>query len=174
MHTSIGGLIDAARQKRALLSARRLSPSGCATAIAWTPTVPGVLVADIVVAVPGGVFAPTVAASARGFIGRGRLPRNAACDRVGTRVKGWPKRRTDLERAPVVRGAAPVSRDRDEHAPAGRIRLMNSNNNSHAIDNGNGTDRGSVKENRCARLFGNAGRGARQAGHTTCRRDRAR
>jgi hypothetical protein len=116
MHTSIGGLIDAARQKRALLSARHLCPPGCATAIAWAPAVPGVLVADIVVAVPGGVFAPTVAASARGFIGRGRLPRNAACDRVGTRVKGWPKRRTDLERAPVVRGAAPVSRDRNEHA----------------------------------------------------------
>jgi hypothetical protein len=140
MRTSIGGLIDAAGQKRALLSARRLSPSvsGCATAIAWTPTVPGVLVADIVVAVPGGVFARTVTASARGFIGRGRLPRNAACDRVGTRVEGWPKRWTDLERAPVVHGAAPVSRDRDEHAPAGRIRLMNSINNSNAIDTGTG------------------------------------
>jgi hypothetical protein len=56
-------------------------------AIAWRPTVPVVLAADIVMAVLGGVFAPTVAAITLGLVGPGRLAarlgRNVAFDRIG-------------------------------------------------------------------------------------------
>jgi hypothetical protein len=56
-------------------------------AIAWLPTMPVVLAADIVMAVLGAVFAPTVAAITVGLVTRealaARLGRNAACDRAG-------------------------------------------------------------------------------------------
>ena len=87
LHTPIGVLIDATRRKRALLIAGVAALSGCALGIAWTPTVPVVLAADIIMAVLGAVFAPTVAAITLGLVGQNmlaaRLGRNAAFDRVG-------------------------------------------------------------------------------------------
>jgi MFS family permease len=87
LHTPMGLIIDATRWKRALLIAGVGALSGCALAIAWRPTVPVVLAADIVMAVLGGVFAPTVAAITVGLVGPGqlaaRLGRNVAFDRVG-------------------------------------------------------------------------------------------
>jgi MFS family permease len=87
MHTPMGMFIDATRSKRALLIGGVGALSGCALAIAWHPSVPVVLAADIVMAVLGGVFAPTVAAITVGLVGKGRLAarlgRNVAFDRVG-------------------------------------------------------------------------------------------
>ena len=58
-----------------------------ALAIAHVPTLPVVLTADIVMAVLGAVFAPTVAAITVGLVRRhelaARLGRNAAFDRTG-------------------------------------------------------------------------------------------
>ena len=87
MHTPMGVLIDATRRKRALLVGGVGALSGCALSIAWAPTIPVVLAADIIMAVLGGVFAPTVAAITLGLVGQDRLAarlgRNAAFDRVG-------------------------------------------------------------------------------------------
>jgi MFS family permease len=87
MHTPLGLIIDATRSKRALLIGGVGALSACALAIAWKPTIPVVLAADIVMAVLGGVFAPTVAAVTLGLVGPDRLPtqlgRNVAFDRIG-------------------------------------------------------------------------------------------
>ena len=87
MHTPMGLIIDTTHSKRALLIGGVGALSGCALAIAWKPTVPVVLAADIVMAVLGGVFAPTVAAITLGLVGPGRLAarlgRNVAFDRIG-------------------------------------------------------------------------------------------
>ena len=86
MHTPMGLIIDATHSKRALLIGGVGALSGCALAIAWRPTVPVVLAADIIMAVLGGVFAPTVAAITLGLGPRrlaARLGRNVAFDRVG-------------------------------------------------------------------------------------------
>jgi MFS family permease len=87
MHTPMGMFIDATQSKRALLIGGVGALSGCALAIAWQPTVPVVLAADIVMAVLGGVFAPTVAAITIGLVRprrlAARLGRNVAFDRVG-------------------------------------------------------------------------------------------
>src|SRR5215208_4922423 len=87
LHTPVGALIDTTHRKRALLIAGVVALSICALAIAWAPTVPVVLAADIVMAVLGAVFAPTVAAITLGLVGRTGLPerlgRNAACVRAG-------------------------------------------------------------------------------------------
>jgi MFS family permease len=87
LHLPIGALIDATRFKRGLLIAGVAGLSGSALAIAWAPTLPVVLGADIVMAVLGAVFAPTVAAITLGLVGKAglaeRLGRNAACDRAG-------------------------------------------------------------------------------------------
>ena len=87
LHAPIGALIDATRFKRGLLVAGVAALTASALAIAWAPTVPVVLAADIVMAVLGAVFAPTVAAITLGLVGRTglaeRLGRNAACDRAG-------------------------------------------------------------------------------------------
>jgi MFS family permease len=87
MHTPMGLIIDATRWKRALLIGGVWALSGCALAIAWKPTVPVVLAADVIMAVLGGVFAPTVAAITLGLVGPGRLAarlgRNVAFDRIG-------------------------------------------------------------------------------------------
>ena len=86
-HAPIGALIDATRFKRGLLIAGVAALTASALAIAWAPTLPVVLAADIVMAVLGAVFAPTVAAITLGLVGRAglaeRLGRNAACDRAG-------------------------------------------------------------------------------------------
>lgn len=87
LHVPIGALIDATRSKRGLLVTGVVALTGSALAIAWAPTLPVVLAADIVMAVLGAVFAPTVAAITLGLVGRAelakRLGRNAACDRAG-------------------------------------------------------------------------------------------
>jgi MFS family permease len=87
LHTPIGALIDATRFKRGLLVAGVAALTASALAIAWKPTATVVLAADVVMAVLGAVFAPTVAAITLGLVGRAelaeRLGRNAAYDRAG-------------------------------------------------------------------------------------------
>ena len=87
VHTPVGALIDATHFKRGLLVAGVAALTASALAIAWGPTLPVVLAADVVMAVLGAVFAPTVAAMTLGIVGRadlaGQLGRNAAYDRAG-------------------------------------------------------------------------------------------
>jgi MFS family permease len=87
LHTPIGALIDATHFKRGLIIAGTGALAMCALAIAWAPTMPVVLGADIVMAVAGAIFAPTVAAITLGIISTqalaGRLGRNTAFDRAG-------------------------------------------------------------------------------------------
>jgi MFS family permease len=87
LHAPIGSLIDATHRKRALLIGGVGALSACALAIASRPTVPVVLAADVVMAVLGGIFAPTVAAITLGLFEPHRLAdqlgRNIAFDRIG-------------------------------------------------------------------------------------------
>lgn len=87
LQAPIGALIDATRRKRALLLAGVAALAASALAIAWAPTLPVVLAADLAMAVLGAVFAPTVAAITLGLVGSEglarRLGRNAALDRAG-------------------------------------------------------------------------------------------
>lgn len=87
MHMPIGALIDATRHKRALLVAGVVLLSLCAVAIERAPVFPVVLAADVIMAVLGAVFAPTVAAITLGMAARhqiaARLGRNAAFERAG-------------------------------------------------------------------------------------------
>jgi hypothetical protein len=87
LHTPLGALIDATRYKRGLLIAGVALLSASAIGIAQAPTLPVVLAADVVMAVAGAIFAPTVAAITLGLMQRRDLPsrlgRNAAFDRVG-------------------------------------------------------------------------------------------
>ncbi len=87
LHAPIGAFIDATRHKRALLVGGVWALAAGGVAIARLPAMPVVLAADIVMAVLGAVFAPTVAAITVGLVTRealaARLGRNAACDRAG-------------------------------------------------------------------------------------------
>jgi MFS family permease len=87
LHTPVGALIDATHHKRGLLVAGVAALTASALAIVTAPTRPVVLAADIVMAVLGAVFAPTVAAITVGLVAReelaARLARNAAWDRTG-------------------------------------------------------------------------------------------
>jgi MFS family permease len=87
LQVPVGALIDATRRKRALLLAGVAALAASALAIAWAPTLPVVLAADLAMAVLGAVFAPTVAAITLGLVGSEglarRLGRNAALDRAG-------------------------------------------------------------------------------------------
>ena len=86
-HPAVGAFIDHTRAKRALIITGAFVLSGCGLAIIWWPILPVVLVGDIIMAVLGGVFAPTVAAITLGLYGQEALPtrlgRNAAFDRAG-------------------------------------------------------------------------------------------
>jgi MFS family permease len=86
-HPAVGAFIDRTRAKRALIFVGAFILSGCGLAIVWMPILPVVLMADIIMAVLGGVFAPTVAAITLGLCGVEALParlgRNAAFDRAG-------------------------------------------------------------------------------------------
>src|SRR5664279_224289 len=86
-HPAVGAFIDRTRAKRTLIIAGTFVLSGCGLAIVWMPVLPVVLVSDIIMAVLGGVFAPTIAAITLGLCGRMALParlgRNAAFDRAG-------------------------------------------------------------------------------------------
>ena len=87
MHVPLGALIDATRAKRGLLVVSVALLAACAIAIERAPTGFVVLVADIMMAVLGGVFAPTVAALTLGLVTANqlasRLARNAVFDRAG-------------------------------------------------------------------------------------------
>jgi hypothetical protein len=87
LHTPVGGLIDTTRAKRGLLVLSVMLLAVCAIAIAKLPTGPVVFGADVIMAVLGGVFAPTVAALTLGLTGirefPARLARNAVFDRIG-------------------------------------------------------------------------------------------
>lgn len=87
LHTPIGAFIDATHFKRALIIAGACALGASALAIAWVPTFPVVLTADIVMAIAGAIFAPTVAAITLGVTRPQALParlgRNAAFDRAG-------------------------------------------------------------------------------------------
>ena len=71
LHAPIGAFIDATRHKRALLIGGVWALAVSAVAIARAPTMPVVLGADIVMAVLGAVFAPTVAAITVGLVDAG-------------------------------------------------------------------------------------------------------
>ena len=87
LHTPIGALIDATHFKRGLIIGGTFALAVSALAIAWAPTLPVVLTADILMAVAGAIFAPTVAAITLGITSQQGLParlgRNAAFDRAG-------------------------------------------------------------------------------------------
>ena len=87
LHTPIGALIDATHFKRGLIVVGTCALAVSALAIAWSPTFPVVLTADILLAIAGAIFAPTVAAITLGITAKQALParlgRNAAFDRAG-------------------------------------------------------------------------------------------
>jgi MFS family permease len=87
LHTPIGALIDATHFKRGLIIGGTFALAVSALAIAWAPTLPVVLTADILMAVAGAIFAPTVTAITLGITSQQGLPprlgRNAAFDRAG-------------------------------------------------------------------------------------------
>jgi hypothetical protein len=90
VHTPVGAMIDAVRGKRGLLVVAVALLAGCAVAIERHPTGPVVFTADVIMAILGGVFAPTVAALTLGLVTEqafpGRLARNAVWDRIGNLV----------------------------------------------------------------------------------------
>jgi len=59
LHTPIGALIDATHFKRGLIIGGTCGLAISAVAIAWAPTLPIVLTADILMAVAGAIFAPS-------------------------------------------------------------------------------------------------------------------
>ena len=87
LHMPIGALIDATNFKRGLIVVGTCALAVSALAIAWSPTFPVVLTADILLAIAGAIFAPTVAAITLGITKQQALParlgRNAAFDRAG-------------------------------------------------------------------------------------------
>src|SRR6476646_8188608 len=87
LHTPIGALIDATHFKRGLIVGGTFALAASALGIAWAPTFPVVLSAEILMAVAGAIFAPTVAAITLGMTRQPALParlgRNAAFDRAG-------------------------------------------------------------------------------------------
>ena len=87
LHTPIGALIDFTHFKRGLIIGGTCALAASALAIASAPTLPVVLTADVLMAVAGAVFAPTVAAITLGITNARALPvrlgRNAAFDRAG-------------------------------------------------------------------------------------------
>jgi MFS family permease len=100
VYIPLGVFIDATSFKRGLLLVGIALLTGSAVAIAQAPTVPVVMVAIIVMAVVGAIFAPTVAAITLGLTEphgwARRLGRNAAWDRTGnlfvagmTGLVGW-------------------------------------------------------------------------------------
>ncbi len=86
-HPAVGAFIDQTRAKRALLISGAFVLAACGLAIVFAPYAPVVFLADVIMAVLGGVFAPTVAAVTLGLTETDALPkrlgRNAAFDRAG-------------------------------------------------------------------------------------------
>jgi len=86
-HPAVGAFIDRTHAKREAIIFGAFLLSACALAIATRPILPVVLVADVIMAVLGGLFAPAIAAITLGLCGRealaSRLGRNAAFDKAG-------------------------------------------------------------------------------------------
>jgi MFS family permease len=86
-HPAVGAFIDRTHAKREAIIFGAFLLSACALAIATWPILPVVLVADVIMAVLGGLFAPSIAAITLGLFGHGalaaRLGRNAAFDKAG-------------------------------------------------------------------------------------------
>ena len=74
LHTPIGALIDTTHFKRGLIIVGTCALAVSALAIAWAPTLPVVLTADILMAGAGAIFAPTVAAITLGISSQQGLP----------------------------------------------------------------------------------------------------
>ena len=87
LHIPAGAVIDAARCKRAILIGAAVLLSACALAIQQAPILPVVFAADVVMAILGAIFAPTVAAITLGLVPQEallpRLARNVIWDRMG-------------------------------------------------------------------------------------------
>jgi len=87
VHPAVGAFIDRSHRKREAIIFGAFLLSACALAIATRPILPVVLVADVIMAVLGGLFAPSIAAITLGLCGRealaARLGRNAAFDKAG-------------------------------------------------------------------------------------------
>jgi predicted MFS family arabinose efflux permease len=86
-HPAIGAFIDRTHAKREAIILGAFLLCACALAIATWPILPVVLVADVIMAVLGGLFAPSIAAITLGLCGHealaARLGRNAAFDKAG-------------------------------------------------------------------------------------------
>ena len=86
-HPAVGAFIDRTHAKREAIIFGAFLLSACALAIATRPILPVVLVADVIMAVLGGLFAPSIAAITLGLFGHealaARLGRNAAFDKAG-------------------------------------------------------------------------------------------
>lgn len=86
-HPMVGALIDRTHAKRALIIAGTIALAVAGFTIYLVPAVPVVFAADVVMAILGGVFAPTIAAISLGLSSGATLPmrlgRNAAFDRAG-------------------------------------------------------------------------------------------
>jgi predicted MFS family arabinose efflux permease len=86
-HPSVGGFIDRTHAKREAIILGAFLLSACALAIATWPILPVVFIADVTMAVLGGLFAPSIAAITLGLCGHealaARLGRNAAFDKAG-------------------------------------------------------------------------------------------
>ena len=78
LHTPIGALIDVAHFKRGLIIVGTCALAVSALAIAWSPTFSVVLTADILLAIAGAIFAPTVAAITLGITQQQALPGDSA------------------------------------------------------------------------------------------------
>jgi predicted MFS family arabinose efflux permease len=87
LHPIVGAWIDSTRAKRAALIAATIVLPASGLAIIWAPITPVVFLADVTMAVLGGIFAPVVAAISVGLVKKADLParlgRNAAFDRAG-------------------------------------------------------------------------------------------
>lgn len=86
-HPFVGDFIDRTHFKRGVIVTGVFLLAAAGVAIILSPTLPVVIMADIIMAVLGGVFAPTIAAMTLGLFEReswpSRLGRNTAFDRAG-------------------------------------------------------------------------------------------
>jgi predicted MFS family arabinose efflux permease len=68
LHPFVGAWIDATKAKRTALIAATIVLPASGLAIIWAPITPVVFVADVTMAVLGGIFAPVVAAISVGLV----------------------------------------------------------------------------------------------------------
>ena len=132
LHMPVGAMIDAVRDKRLILVAGVVLLAASAIAIQQAPFIPVVFLADVVMAVLGGVFAPTMAALTLGLVPESaflkRLARNTVWDRLGnlfiaavSGLVGWIwLQRSILHRSTIWAGIG--SRDSDDPAQRNRSR----------------------------------------------------